>query len=147
MEHEHGEEQFTRCVDSTDCLFYEDCEEHWTAICPGTCRWSTWFLSLVVWSVIGLFVVLIICLRCEFCPLNRLVCTTDTHNGQRRLPRFGGGANKRQVRRNKDLNSQVSNTNSAGAGNIPQSPSFHQVVVARSLSDTGSIPASAAFLA
>jgi hypothetical protein len=102
------------CLNSTDCLFFEECTEHWSGICPGHCEWSTWFLSLVTWTCIGTLIAVALCIRCEFCPLHRLICR-DSSSG---LRPFKG---------RHDYSREVSSNNQGIA-------SFHQVVLARSFS-------------
>jgi hypothetical protein len=114
------------CESSDDCFFFEDCVEHWSGVCPGSCDLSTWFIYIVIGSCVGALFAVYFCLRCELCPLNKLLkrATGDgfsifRNKGDTAATAAGTGGSA-------DYNRQMSVT--------PTIAQFHQVVLMRSLS-------------
>ena len=67
------EEKMSRCRDSADCYFFQDCKDHPTGgpLCLGVCvlsQWFWWKISLLVMGIIG---GIIACIRCKHCLLHK----------------------------------------------------------------------------
>ncbi len=60
----------TPCFNASDCHLHEVCVDHYSGLCPGTCHWATWFVSLLVWTCIGAILGAAVCLRCSHCSFN-----------------------------------------------------------------------------
>ena len=83
-------DKMLRCQNETDCPFYQECQPSETGeICPGNCVYSPWFISAIIWTIIGtsktilkiiliifenitfLVCIIVACFRCECCPLHK----------------------------------------------------------------------------
>ena len=62
-----------RCFNSTDCWFFQHCEEHPTGSSPcfGFCVISEWFYKVIWVTVIGAIAGIIACVRCKHCPIHK----------------------------------------------------------------------------
>ena len=49
----------SKCVSSSDCLFFESCQNSTRPFCPGSCQVSGWFIQVIIWSVVAVICVLL----------------------------------------------------------------------------------------